>query len=109
MFHFPTQPSVCESRRSISFRLYPFITPTPTYVGVGLTLVLSVVHKKKNISTENKQTLLKTSLPFEHRHTKETSSDKNLQYRDDYNNHTSNTISFTPPMVSTSGLLHCGL
>ena len=38
---------------------------------------------------------------------KETTDDKNLQYRVDYNNRPSNSISLIPPITSTSGRLHC--
>jgi hypothetical protein len=37
----------------------------------------------------------------------ETATDKVRQYRVDYNNRPSNTISFMTSMVSTSGRLHC--
>ena len=37
----------------------------------------------------------------------ETTTDKILQYRDDYNNRPSHTISFIPTIVSTAGRLHC--
>ncbi len=37
----------------------------------------------------------------------ETATDKNLQYRDDYNNRSSNAIVFMSEIVSTSGRLHC--
>ena len=37
----------------------------------------------------------------------ETVTDKIRQYRADYNNRPSNTISFIPAIGSTSGLLHC--
>ena len=37
----------------------------------------------------------------------ETVTDKNLQYRDDYNNRPSNSISIMTAITSTSGRLHC--
>ena len=40
---------------------------------------------------------------------KETVVDKIRQYHDDYNNRPSNSISFIPPIPSTSGCLHSEL
>ena len=50
MFQFPSWPSVCESRRSISFNFQTFITPTPTYMySLDLSLDLSPVFKIKEV------------------------------------------------------------
>ncbi len=47
MFQFPTEPSVSEEDRSISFNFLSFITPTPTYMySLWLSLYLLSIIKK---------------------------------------------------------------
>jgi hypothetical protein len=49
VFQFPTEPSVCEERRSISFSFESFIVPTMSFESLYTfmySLTLSVVHNK---------------------------------------------------------------
>ena len=103
MFQFPSQPSVCETCRSIRssyllvFRVRCFWWRT--YVSdMSVGEVTSTLVSRDTYITRTTHDL--------DRSLNETVVDKIRAYRTDYNNRPSNDISFMSPIASTSGSLH---